>query len=224
MGEFVTLTASDGHWLDVYRAAPAGEAWGGVVILQEAFGVNEHIRSVCDDYAREGYVAMAPALYDRQQRQATFDYDQASMEQARRLRRGLQYDLALLDVDAVVTALRPHGRVGVVGYCVGGSAAWLAACRLDVEAASCYYPSDMRLQLEDAPRCPVVVHFAARDHFIPADVVAAFRAAHPDVTTYLYEADHGFNCRHRAHGFDPDSARLALERTLALLSEQVARR
>jgi carboxymethylenebutenolidase len=221
MRAFTSLTASDGHHLDAYSAIPASAVRGGVVILQEAFGVNDHIQTVCDEYATHGFVAMAPALYDRQQRGAAFGYDPASMEQARGLRRGLSYELALLDIDATITALRPHVRVGVIGYCVGGSAAWLAAARLAVDAAACYYPSDMRQQLAEQPRAPVIVHFAERDHFITADVVAAFRAAHPEVPAYLYAADHGFNCSNRAHGYDAASAKLAFDRTIALLEEHV---
>jgi carboxymethylenebutenolidase len=144
------------------------------------------------------------------------------MEQARALRRGLDYDLALRDTDAAVAALRSHGRVGVIGYCVGGSAAWLAADRLAIDAAVCYYPSDLRLQLSAQPKCPVVMHFAERDHFITADVVAAFRTAHPDVPTWLYPADHGFNCSNRPQGYEAASAELAFGRTLALLAEHVA--
>ena len=138
------------------------------------------------------------------------------MEQARALRRGLDYAKVLLDIEAVVTQLRPLGRVGVVGYCVGGSAAWLACSRLKVDAASCYYPSDIGRQLDEQPRCPVIMHFAERDRFIPMSMVQQFSTKHPDVPTFLYPADHGFNCWDREHSYDAASAKLALERTLAL--------
>jgi carboxymethylenebutenolidase len=217
-----TLVARDGHRLDAYRAGASGTVKGAVVVLQEAFGVNAYIRSVCDDYARRGYLALAPALYDRQRRNSAFGYDEDSLEQARALRRGLVYLDVLLDIDAAAAALRPFGRVGVVGYCVGGSGAWLAACRLAVDAAVCYYPSDIGQQLDENPRCPVMMHFAERDRFIPLSTVEQFRAKHPSVPTYVYPADHGFNCSDRNHGYDAASSALALERTLTLFGEAFA--
>jgi carboxymethylenebutenolidase len=216
MGELKQFQAADGHRLDAYRADAAGAVNGSVVVLQEAFGVNAHIRALCDDYARRGYHAVAPALYDRQRRNAAFGYDPEGLEQARALRRGLDYAKVLLDVEAVAASLRDYGKVNVVGFCVGGSAAWLAACRLQVDAASCYYPSDISKQLDETPRCPVVMHFAERDHFIPMSTVDAFRERHPSVPVFVYPADHGFNCADRSHGHDPVSAQSALQRTLAL--------
>ena len=222
LGTMIELRARDGHRLTAYRSAPTAPTRGGVLMLQDAFGINRHLRAVCDDYAGHGYVAIAPALYDRQQRDAAFDYDEASLETARGLRRGLDYATALLDADTAIEALRKSGRVGVVGYCVGGSAAWLAACRLRVDAASCYYPSDIGKQVDEMPRCPVVMHFAERDRFIPAETVARFRAAHPSIPAHLYPAEHGFNCSALAHAFSGDSARLALDRTLELFTAHVA--
>jgi len=210
------LQAADGHLFDAYRADAAIPVKGEIVVLQEAFGVNVHIRAVCDDYAGRGYNAIAPALYDRQRRNAAFGYDKAAMEQARALRSRLNYAEALLDVDAAVAALRPGGKVGVVGYCVGGSVAWLAACRLRIDAASCYYPSDIGQQLDEHPRCPVIMHFAERDHIIDMPTVHRFSTEHPDVRAFLYPADHGFNCWDRERSYDAASAQLALQRTLAL--------
>ena len=140
MSEIIRLKAADGHALDAYRADPDGKPRGALVVVQEAFGVNEHIRAVCDDYAGSGYTAVAPAIYDRQQRDATFDYDEASWGRAREFRARVDYDHIMLDVASAIAYLRIHGRVGIVGFCVGGSAAWLAACRLDVDAAACYDP------------------------------------------------------------------------------------
>jgi carboxymethylenebutenolidase len=143
--------------------------------------VNEHIRAVCDAYAASGYVTTAPAIYDRQQRGATFDYDEVSWGLAREFRTRVDYDHIMLDVTSAIAALRIHGRVGIVGFCVGGSAAWLAACRLDVDSAACYYPSDISKQYAATPRCPVIMHFAERDRLISASNRDTFRAAHPDV-------------------------------------------
>jgi carboxymethylenebutenolidase len=223
MGDMVRLAAADGHELDAYRADPAEPPKGGIVVVQEAFGVNRHIRAVCDDYARYGYVALAPALYDRQQPGAAFGYDPVEMERGLDLRRKLDWDKVLLDVDAAIAALRPL-RVGMVGYCVGGSVTWLAACRLHIDAAACYYASDIGKQYQDTPRCPVIMHFAERDRFIQAATVAAFRVAHPDVPVHLYPAEHGFNCWHLPDtSYHEPSAKLALARTLALFAQYVAR-
>ncbi len=219
MGQTKQLQAADGHRMDSYAVDAVAPIKGGVVVLQEAFGVNAHIRSVCDAYAARGYHAIAPALYDRQRRDAAFGYDEAALPEARAFRRGLDYDKVLLDVEAAAASLRDRGPVFVVGYCVGGSAAWLAACRLQVDAASCYYPSDIAKQIDEQPRCPVVMHFAERDHFIPASTVRDFSQKHPDVLMFLYNADHGFNCSDRARGYDAESAGAALERTLRLFEK-----
>jgi carboxymethylenebutenolidase len=177
--------------------------------------VNEHIRAVCDAYAASGYITTAPAIYDRQQRGATFDYDEVSWGRARELRARVDYDHIMLDIASAIAALRTRGRVGIVGFCVGGSAAWLAACRLDVDAAACYYPSDIGKQYAATPRCPVIMHFAERDRLVSAADRDTFRAAHPDVPTHVYPAEHGFNNWHRPVTFDRESADLARERTLA---------
>lgn len=215
----VELIAQDGHRLGAYFAKPQLPCKGGVVVLQEAFGVNAHIRAVCNQYAEYGYAAIAPALYDRQECNSAFGYDESGMHKARVLRRGLNYDLVLLDVAASVDWLRPFGPIAVVGYCVGGSAAWLAACRLSISSAVCYYPSDLGKQLSELPRHPVLMHFAERDHFVSVDVVERFKALHPQVPAYVYPADHGFNCPDRPHGHDAASADLALCRTLAFMAE-----
>lgn len=220
LGSDIGLTASDGHRLAAYHADPPAPR-GGVVVLQEAFGVNAHIRSVCDAYAAHGYAAIAPALYDRQQRGASFGYDPDAMRAALALRRSLDYADALRDIAAAVSTLRVQGRVGVVGYCVGGSAAWLAAGRLAVDAAACYYPSDIGKQLDEQPRCPVIMHFAERDHIIPMQKVDAFRAAHPEVPVHVYPAEHGFDCLQRPATHHAASAALAFERTLALFAAQL---
>jgi carboxymethylenebutenolidase len=222
MGEIINLTAVDGHKFSAYRADPAGKPKGGVVVVQEIYGVNEHIRSVCDDYASRGYRAIAPSIYDRQQRDAVFGYDGAEVQRIRGLRAGIDWQRTLpFDIAATIAMLRPL-KVGAVGYCLGGSVAWMAACKLNVEAGSCYYPTDMAKQYNDKPRCPVVVHFAERDHVIPRDVVDKLKAAQPDLPIYLYPAEHGFNCWHRAAtNYDEASSKLALERTLDLFERTI---
>jgi carboxymethylenebutenolidase len=222
VGKTVQLQAADGHILDAYRADPAEAAKGGLVVVQEAFGVNEHIRAVCDQYASHGFCALAPAIYDRQQRDATFGYDEASTTRARVMRANISYDQVLLDVAATIGELRGTGPAGVVGYCVGGSAAWLAACRLDPACAVCYYPSDIGKQTHERPRCPVMLHFAERDRLIPLSDVNKLRKQHPSLPVHVYPADHGFNNWHRPASYDAESATLALERTLEFVRRQVA--
>jgi carboxymethylenebutenolidase len=221
MGKIVSLTAADGHQFEAYSAEPAGEAKGGLVVIQEIYGVNEHIRAVCDDYAARGFRVLAPALYDRQQRQAEFGYDPDLMPRIRALRGGIDWEKLPLDVAATIAALRPL-RVGMVGYCLGGSVTWLAACRLGIDAGACYYPTDIAKQLEEKPRSPVIVHFAERDHIITPDIVERFKTAQPQIPTHIYPAGHGFNCWHRREtSYDEPSAALALKRTLELFDRYV---
>lgn len=224
MGQTIQLQAADGHTLEAYRADPPDGTKGGVVVVHEAFGVNDYTRAVCDDYASRGYCAVAPAIYDRQKRNAAFGYDEASAAAARAIRANIRYDEVMLDVAAAITALRRAGRIGVVGYCVGGSAAWLAAARLDAAAAACYYPSDIGKQTAERPRCPVIVHFAEHDRIISPSDVDRLRAEQPELPIFVYPACHAFNNWHRPEIYDEASATLALERTLALFDEHVARR
>lgn len=210
------LRASDGHEFDVHFALPKGAAKGGLVVIQEAFGVNAYVRGVCERFAAEGYACAAPALYDRQERNAAFDtHGGEALEHARRLRRGLVWEDVMKDVGACVEKLRAHGRVGIVGYCVGGSVAWLAALELDVAAASCYYGRDVVDFLDRAPRCPTELHFGEQDHLIPMADVEKIRRRFPHV--HVYPAGHGFDRE------DSDAARLARKRTLELFERHVAR-
>ena len=220
MSGTIQIQASDGHRLDACLALPAGTPRGGLLVVQEAFGVNAYVRSVCETFAAEGYAALAPALYDRQQRGAAFDDEsEASLAKARPLRAGLQWDKVLLDVAAAADTLARYGRVGIVGYCVGGSVAWLAAAALRLSAASCYYGRDIVGFLDRKPRCPTILHFGERDHFIPQDDVARIRAGCPDIPCYVYPAGHGFDAV-RAPG-DAEAARLARERTLELFRQHI---
>lgn len=220
MGEDVKLSAADGHVLDAYLGNAAHRTRGALVVIQETFGVTEYVRSVCDRFAARGYAAIAPAIYDRQKRGAILtESDPESLAEARRLRAGLVWKDVLADVAAAIERVRGAGRVGVLGYCVGGSIAWLAAASLPVAAASAYYGRDIVNFLDRRPGCPVELHFGDRDHLIPPADVERIRAACPDVPTYVYPAGHGFDgvgARH--HG---ESARLARERTLAFFRAHV---
>ena len=221
MGQFIELTAADGFRLAAWRADPAGTPRGAVVIAQEIFGVNSHIRSVCDGYAADGYVALAPALFDRAERGVDIGYAPEDIAKGRELKARAALPGALQDVAAARAAVSANGKVAVVGYCWGGYVAWMTASRLPGFAgAVAYYGGGILDAAAEKPRCPVMAHFGERDQGIPVAGVRDFMAGHPDVQVFIYPADHGFNCDQRA-AFDPASAKLARERTLAFLRQHV---
>jgi carboxymethylenebutenolidase len=214
-------TAADGHGLGIYRADPAGAPRGAVVIAQEIFGVNSHIRAVCDDYARQGYVTVAPALFDRVERDVQLGYQPDDITRGRAVRERVSLDDALADVEAAAKEVAGAGRIGIVGYCWGGTVAWVAATRSRTFAAAVgYYGGGVADLASERPNCPVQLHFGEQDHAIPLESVQKVRAAHPDLPVYLYPAGHGFNCDQRA-SYHAESARLARERTLAFLRQHV---
>ncbi len=219
MGERVRLRASDGHELSAYRVEPSKRPRGGVVVLQEIFGVNSHIRDVTDGFAAEGYLALAPALYDRSSvKNVEMGYTKDDIARGRALREEFSWHDTVRDVEAALNALRGEGlRVGTVGYCWGGSISFLAAVRLPLDAAVVYYGGQILPYLGEKERCPLLMHFGRRDASIPATDIATMRKAHPKAIVHLYDADHGFNCDQRA-SYDEASARLARERTLAFLA------
>ncbi len=213
MGGFERLKASDGHEFDAYRAEASGKPRGGIVVLQEIFGVNEHIRALADTFAREGYTAIAPALFDRIEKNVEFGYNEEDTVKGRVLRGKLGFDLPMLDIKAAIEALRPSGRVGVVGYCWGGSLAWISAARLDPDCVVGYYGAQIKDFVAEKPRCPVILHFGEKDSLIPSEAVAMIRHAHPAVPVFTYAAGHGFNCDQRGD-FDAAASSLAFQRTL----------
>lgn len=222
MGEMVTLTAEDGHRLAAYRATPAGTARGGLVVVQEIFGVNSHIKRVTDGFAADGYVALAPALFDRVERGYETGYAPADIERGRAVRGKLAVEDAVKDVRAAVRELAgAQPKVGVVGYCFGGTMAWLAATRVDgIVAAVGYYGGGVADAAHEKPRCPVLLHWGETDASIPSEHWERVRSQHPNVPMHVYPAGHGFNCDERG-SYHAESARLARERTLAFLREHV---
>lgn len=224
MGTTERMTMSDGAKIGIYHAQPQGERpdqrRGGVVLVQEIFGVTEHIREMADEYAGEGYEVLAPALFDREHPGFEAGYTGPEFERAVELARTLHpFEQSLSDVQTCIDALAQRGPVFVVGYCYGGSVAWAAATRLEgVAGASAYYGSMIpRFAEEAAPRVPVVAHFGRFDSGIPMDGVDAVIAkAFPLAQIHVYEAGHGFNSDRRKDYHEP-SAELAKERTLALL-------
>lgn len=218
MGQFISLTASDGHSLSAYEAEPTGAPRGGVVVVQEIFGVNAHIRKLVDEFAAEGYRAMAPALFDRVERGVDLGYGESDVGKGFGLRKVVPFEEALRDVDASVKALRLAGRVGVVGYCWGGTIAWLAASRIGgISAVSAYYGGGIAQFANARPKCPVQLHFGEQDKHIPRTDVNMMRLAWPHVDVHTYSAGHGFNCDAR-DSYDAVSAALARQRTLELFN------
>ncbi|SUS06054.1 Carboxymethylenebutenolidase (Dienelactone hydrolase) (DLH) [uncultured Defluviicoccus sp.] len=222
MGETIRLEASDGHALSAYRARAKGVRKGGVVVVQEVFGVNSHIRSVCDRFAAAGYEAVAPALFDRLRSGVELDYDEIGIAEGRTLVSELGWDNPLVDIDAAARALDPNGAVGVVGYCWGGSVSFLAACQLNVACVAAYYGRHIVEFLGETPHCPLILHFGTEDPLIPIENVEKIRVAFPDVPIYLYHgAGHGFNCDQRKD-YRADAAKIALDRTLSLFAQHLA--
>jgi carboxymethylenebutenolidase len=229
MSEFVTLTASDGNELSAYVARPEGTPTGAVVVVQEIFGVNSHIRSVADGFAKEGYVAIAPALFDRFQKGVELGYTGDDMKTAFGLYGQLKPELALLDVAAGFKFVEEedHKGIAVVGFCYGGLMSWLAATRGETlkMKPSCtvgYYAGGIGSVAKEEPSCPVMLHFGEDDSHIGPEQIDAVRDAHPEVTINVYEgAEHGFNCDQRG-SYNPAAAKLAMSRTLEFLRTNIA--
>ncbi len=220
MGETISIksTAEDGFEFPAYHAAPSGPRKGGVIVIQEIFGIDEHVRRDVDRWASLGYEAVAPALYERREPGFTAHHDEAGLKAGVAHAMGSPRDQVLADIAACRDYLAPRGKVGVVGYCYGGSFAWLAAGNLDgLAAASSYYGSMVQANAALTPKCPTIVHLGRLDTGIPADAVkAAVEAANPGVPVYIYEnAGHGFNNEDPAR-YSEAAAKLARQRTLEL--------
>tara|TARA_B100000949_G_scaffold98257_1_gene87712 strand:+ start:855 stop:1526 length:672 start_codon:yes stop_codon:yes gene_type:complete len=222
MGTQRQLRAVDGFTFGAYEALPEGTPRGGVVVIQEIFGVNGHIREVTDGFAQAGYAAIAPQIFDRAERDVELGYEEADMGRGVALAfQGTERDNTLKDLQATVEEAGKYGKVGVVGYCYGGLLTWLSACGLSgVACASAYYGGGIAGELQQEARCPVIMHFGELDAHIPMTDVEKIKTALPDVDVHVYAADHGFNCDHRA-SHDAGSAELARERTLTFFEEHV---
>lgn len=220
------LTAADGFSFPAYVARPQGAAHGAIVVLQEIFGVNAHIRAVVNSYAAQGYVAIAPATFHRVQADVDLGYTPDDIAAGVALKAAVEALPApgvLQDIAASVAYAAQFGAVGVVGYCWGGLLTWRAACMLDgIAAAVPYYGGGMTTAAEAArqPRCPVLAHFGDQDHAIALDSVLAFQKAQTAVQVQIYPAQHGFNCDHRG-AYNPAAAQLARERTLSFFAQHL---
>ncbi len=223
MGEWIEIASSDGFALACYTAVPKGAPKGGILVIQEIFGVNAHIREVADSYAADGYLAWAPSFYDRVERRFECGYTPEEIAKARDIMAGSSFDTAVQDMAAAVEGLRATGasKIGSVGYCWGGSSSFLAATRIGIDASVCYYGGQIARFRDETAKNPLLMHFGEQDHGIPMEDVEAIRVAQPGAEVHLYPAGHGFNCNHRAD-FHEESAGLARARSLAFFAQHTA--
>lgn len=221
MGKMIELTASDGHRLAAYRAEPTGKPRGGIVVIQEIFGVNSHVKSVADGFAKDGYLAIAPAMFDRVQRNFDVGYTPEDIAKGRELRPKITLDMAMKDTQAAVNEAKKAGKVGIVGYCWGGFVAWMASAK--VSGLSCavpYYGGGILDNADIEPKVPVMGHFGEKDSMIPADGVRKLAEKHKKQQIFIYPADHGFNCDQRG-SYNAPAAKQARSRTLEFFRKHV---
>lgn len=222
VGSMIRVKSRDGFEFDAYRAAPQGARRGGVIVIQEIFGLSAHVKEMTDRFGAEGYEAIAPSMYDRAAPGFVADAEDiaAAVARGRELAIGNGPDNAMNDVGGVFDLLKQSGKVCVTGYCYGGTMSWLAAARINgLAAASCYYGGNIAQMTQMTPRCPTICHFGAKDAHIPlVGAVDKIQAAHPDVPVYVYDAGHGFARRNSAD-YDAASDKLAFERTLDLFAK-----
>jgi len=219
--QFQSLMARDGHTFSAYLVTPEGKARGAIVVLQEIFGLTTHIRNVADSYAADGYLTIAPSLFDRVRRQVVLGYSAAEVEQGKGYRLQIPLAKALLDIAACAAVVRHAGRVAAMGFCWGGMLAWAAASAVPLAAAVCYYGAGMLEQSPKTPSCPTLLHFGEMDQSIPPGEVEALRAAYPAGEYYLYPAGHAFANADRPDHYNADAAALARARTGAFLAQRV---
>jgi carboxymethylenebutenolidase len=222
LGKHFSLVSSDSFKLGAYRADPTGPAKGGIVLIQEIFGVNHHIRAVCDRLAGEGYAALAPAVFDRQQPDFECGYTPDEIANARKFVANPDWGAMLRDVQAAIDELKKGGPVAIMGFCMGGTISFLSACKLSgLKAAVCYYGGQIAKNADEKPKVPVQMHFGEKDAWIPMSAVEAVRMAQPKAESYVYVgAGHGFGCDERGSFSKPDYE-LAQQRTLDFFAKHL---
>jgi carboxymethylenebutenolidase len=222
IGSFIRLTAPDGHEFDAYLAEPDGSPRGGLIVAMEMYGVNGYLTSVCDSYAAEGYLCIAPALFDRLDRDLSLPYDDVGSKRGKELSDLNDFDLTMTDVTAAADRIRAAGKIAIMGFCFGGTVTWLAAGRCDLDGAIAYYGSNMCDYPDEAAHCPVICHVGDKDTAVPPSDVAAFQEKQPDVFWHIYEdVVHGFDNHTRPARHDSDATKIARERTLDFLREKI---
>jgi carboxymethylenebutenolidase len=222
MPETLTLTASDGHSFSAYMAEPEDKPLGAIVVIQEVFGVNVHIRDVTERWAAVGYKAIAPALYDRFEPGFEVGYEPDDIARGREFKAKANevLDKVILDVEAARAAVADAGKIGITGFCWGGFVTYVAACRLDFQAAAGYYGGGIADMLDEKPKCPTILHFGDSDASIPLEDVEKVRAANTGAEIFIYQAGHGFHCDMRG-SFDPRAANIAAMRTTQLFERNL---
>lgn len=221
MDDFIKVTASDGHILDVYLAQAQGSPKGGIVLIQEIFGINSHMKSVADQYASEGYLVGAPSLFDRVESNIRLCYNSDDVVHGKELKESVGNKNPLLDIQATLNIVKSAGKVAVIGYCWGGTLTWLSACQVPgFSAAVSYYGGGIGALAFMQPKCPTIFHFGENDHAIPLMDINTLKSAQPKCSIYLYPAGHGFNCEQR-DGFHSSSSKIALERTIEHLEHNI---
>ena len=216
-GKMIKMKMSDGTEIGVYQVEPKGARRGGLVLIQEIFGVTEHIKEMSDKFADEGYEVLAPALYDREEPGFQASYSPEDIQKAIKIARGDHpFELSVKDTQVCIDALKTKGPVFITGYCYGGSVTWAAACQCEgLAAASAYYGGNIGQMVHLKPKCPTILHFGEHDHGIPMETVNKIKAAHPDVPVYIYDAGHGFNSDRR-DDYNDEAHKLGMKRTLEL--------
>jgi carboxymethylenebutenolidase len=224
MPQKITLKAADGHEFDALRADPAGKPKGGIVVIQEIFGLTPHMHRLVDHFAADGYAAIAPALFDRVEKNVSLGYVGADYEKGHALRAALNEDWILADCAATVEALKPAGKVGLVGYCFGGLVAWYAGTKLDSLACSIsLYGGGVQNLLDRTPKCPMQFHTGDSDRAIPLDVIQKVKDAFPDIPYFVYDdSPHGFCTDDREGAYRPEAAARAHARVLEFMGQHVA--
>ncbi len=215
MGSMIELKAADGHKLAAYRAEPSGKARGALVVIQEIFGVNKHIKGVADGYAADGYLAIAPAMFDRVQRGYDTGYSPPEIEAGRALMQKMDWKQTMQDAAAALEAAKAGGKVGIVGYCWGGTVTWVAAARISGFACAVpYYGGGMPGFIGEKPKCPTMCHFGEQDQSPTLEQAKQIAKAHPEISAHFYPgAGHGFNCDMRG-SYNAEASKLARQRTL----------
>ena len=221
MGESIRATASDGHEFDIYLAQSQGTPRGGIVLVQEIFGVNKHIKSVAEKFSSNGYLVGAPSLFDRVKPDIQLGYSTEDVIRGKELKENLGNESPLIDIAATLSILRSAGNVAIVGYCWGGMLAWLSACQVDgFNAAVSYYGGGVGQLTAMQPNCPCIFHFGEQDHSIPITEINSLKQAHPNCPIYIYPAGHGFNCEQR-DSFHLTSSKIAFERTIQHIDKYI---
>tara|TARA_B100000989_G_C19356066_1_gene391229 strand:- start:44 stop:709 length:666 start_codon:yes stop_codon:yes gene_type:complete len=220
MNEILEISAKDNHQFSAYISQPLEKPKAGIVIIQEIFGVNAHIKEVTDLYASKGYLCIAPSLFDRIEKNITLNYDEKGVSKGRNLKELCDKD-SLKDIEASISVVSSAGKVGVIGYCWGGSLSWRIGCESsNLSASVCYYGGEIPKLKYLRPKCNVLTHFGEIDKGIPIKDVKIFEKERPEVLSYTYPADHGFNCDHRSQ-FNKKCADIAHERTLKFLERNL---